>query len=416
MTTIFSRKRHSLLSSAVLSFLVLFTHNPVNAESEFDALEPILQPVTMPADTDLPVVSGALVPQIVGGQQATRGEHPWMVYVEVRRGGRVFSCGGSLISSEWVLSAAHCFDPGSSVTVIAGVFDQREERARNRFEVGSYFNHPSYRGVRTGFDIALLKLERPVPTSLVSRYARLPSLALNNSQAGTGDTLKVIGWGATQEGGSGPNILRQVSVPVVSEASCEASYGNVINNNTQICAGFPRGGRDSCQGDSGGPLLFKQNGADYVAGIVSWGQGCARPNLPGIYTRTSGFLNWIDSIAGGSSSNPPAQGGGGGTVNNLAASASTWTQTYRLNIPAGTSTFDVDISGPNGDADLYVYYNQTPTTPVNAVVNSTTRCVPWVSGSNESCSFRNPRAGEWFVRVRGYETFSGLTLEARYEP
>lgn len=414
MTTMFSRKRYNILSSAVLSFLVLLTNNPVNAEGEFNALEPILESVSMPADLSLPVAPGA-VPQIVGGQQATRGEHPWMVYVEVRRGGRLFSCGGSLISSEWVMSAAHCFDPGSSVTVIAGVFDQRQERAQNRFEVGSYFNHPSYRGVRTGFDIALLKLEKPVPTSLVSRYAQLPTLALNNSKVGTGDTLKAIGWGATREGGGGPDILRQVSVPVVSEASCEASYGNVINNNTQVCAGFSSGGRDSCQGDSGGPLLFKQGGVDYVAGIVSWGRGCARPNLPGIYTRTTGFLDWIDSIVGGSPSNPPAEGGGG-TVNNVSAATNAWSQTYRVNIPAGISTFDVDISGPNGDADLYVYYNQTPSTPVGATVNTATRCVPWASGSDESCSFTNPRAGEWFVRVRGYAAFSGLTLETRYEP
>lgn len=418
MVTMVFRKKFSLFNFAFLLYCLPVFFNDAYAEDDAfldgNGFAPILGVGPISIDNNFSGLSGA-VPQIVGGEQASRNEHPWMVYLTIRNSGGTFSCGGSLISEEWVLSAAHCLDPGSTVTVSVGVFDLRETARRNRFDAESIFVHPSYRNVSTGFDIALIKLDRAVPTSLVSRYAKLPSVSLNNSEVGTGDTLKTMGWGRTSEGGSSPNILRQVLVPVVSEATCERAYGS-INNTTQVCAGFPAGGRDSCQGDSGGPLLFSRNGDDYVAGIVSYGQGCARPNAPGVYTRTSGYLSWIDSIVDSASGGGTDIEGGGGSINNLSASENTWTQAYRIDVPAGMSSLDVTIDGSNGDADLYVYYNATPNTTVDGAVKTATRCVPWTSGSRESCEFSNPRAGQWFIRVRGFEAFSGLTLEARYDP
>ena len=422
MIAMFLKKRFSLLSSV---FLVSFFSAAVNTayaeddatlgSNDFNGLTPIHSSTPIPISNELPG-SGGLTPQIVGGEQAVRGEHPWMVQLVIRTSRGTFTCGGSLISSEWVLSAAHCFTPGSTVTAVAGVIDLRQAANRNNFSAENVFVHPSYRDVSTGFDIALIKLNRAVPSSMVNRFAQLPSVSLNNSEVSTGDTLKTMGWGRIREGGPTPDILRQVSVPVVSEAACERTYGS-INNSTQVCAGFTRGGRDSCQGDSGGPLLFSRSGEDYVAGIVSYGNGCARPNAPGVYTRTSGFLDWIDSIVDTASGGGTGAGAeGGGSVDNLSASANTWTQTYRIDVPAGMSTLDVDMRGSNGDADLYVYYNQTPTSTVNAAVNTATRCVPWLTGSNESCEFSNPRAGQWFIRVRAFEAFSGLDLQVRYAP
>lgn len=459
--------------------------------------------------------------QIVGGDLATEGEHPWMIYLSSSAFGSNSYCGGSLIAADWVITAAHCIGSGTIYTV-AGVYDRSSAGASNAFVVESRYVHPSYNSVSSGNDIALLKLAEPVPTSLVSSYAQLPSVTLDNTFVGTGDTVKVIGWGTTSSGGVQSTILREVFVPVTSESACNSAYGG-IDYDTQVCAGFTTGGRDSCQGDSGGPLLFTESGEDYVAGLVSFGQGCALPNFPGVYTRTAGYLDWVSgivngddtgggtvtelsngdsvsvsgaansesffsirvpageevsiSLSGGSgdadlytrfgalptlsnydcrpfvggnnescsdsnsvsdvyyimvqgyssysgvtlsvSHTGDADGGnegGSGTVTGLAAGTQEWTQTYTINVPSGMSFLDVDIFGLNGDADLYVYYNEAPSSTVNASVDTSTRCVPWSSGSNESCSFTNPAAGTWYVRLYGFSAFSGLTLQSSWGP
>ncbi len=254
MISMFLRKRFDLL---IYVLLVSFFSAAVNAtyaeddailsSNDFNGLTPIRLPTPIPVSNGFPG-SGGLTPQIVGGEQAVRGEYPWMVQLVIRTSRGTFTCGGSLISSEWVLSAAHCISPGSTVTVVAGVFDLRQAANRNNFRAENVFVHPSYRDVSTGFDIALIKLNRSVPSSMVNRFAQLPSVSLNDSEVSTGETLKTMGWGRIREGGPTPDVLRQVSVPVVSEAVCERAYGS-IDNSTQVCAGFDRGGRDSCQGD-----------------------------------------------------------------------------------------------------------------------------------------------------------------------
>lgn len=101
----------------------------------------------------------------------------------------------------------------------------------------------------------------------------------------------VAGWGTTCEGCDGTNILRFVSVPVISNAQCNTMYGGRITTG-MLCAGFPEGGRDACQMDSGGPLTFNNQ----LIGVVSWGTGCARPNAPGVYARVAHYRNWIDGL------------------------------------------------------------------------------------------------------------------------
>ena len=108
--------------------------------------------------------------------------------------------------------------------------------------------------------------------------------------------------------------------------------------------------------------------------------------------------------------------GGSGTLTDLSAGTQAWTQTYTISVPSGMSFLDVDIIGSNGDADLYVYYNEAPSSTVSSSVDTSTRCVPWNNGSNESCSFSNPAAGTWYVRLYGYSSFSGLTLQSSWGP
>jgi len=108
-----------------------------------------------------------------------------------------------------------------------------------------------------------------------------------------GNSVTVAGWGSTYKGSSLPNTLRQVTMQVTN-AQAKAAYPYNFNVQRQIGAGIPYiGGKDSCQGDSGGPLMYNSNGQWYLSGVVSFGHDCARSNYPGVYTRTSAYLNWI---------------------------------------------------------------------------------------------------------------------------
>ena len=119
------------------------------------------------------------------------------------------------------------------------------------------------------------------------------AINLPSSMQGTTGDCVVSGWGTTSEGGSTPSTLRKVTVPVISDDKCRDAYGRNDIFDSNLCAGFDAGGKDSCQGDSGGPLYC----SGYQAGVVSWGYGCARPNYPGVYTEVSYFINWINANA-----------------------------------------------------------------------------------------------------------------------
>ena len=348
-------------------------------------------------------------PLIVGGESAIPGEHPWMVYLSSSSSGRNAYCGGSLIANDWVITAAHCIGSGT-IYIAAGVYDRNTSNSSNTFVVQSSFVHPSYSNVSNGNDIALLKLSNPVPTSLVDVYAQLPSISLDGAFAGTGDSLKVIGWGTTSSGGSQSDILLEVVVPVTSEAVCNQAYRN-IDYNSQICAGFTNGGRDSCQGDSGGPLLFTNGGQDYVAGLVSFGQGCAEPNFPGVYTRTSGFLDWVDSIIGDDTGGTDDTGDTDGAEelsngDSVSISGATGQElVFTIDVPSGAQ-LNVSIAGGSGDADLYTRFGSQPTI-------TSYDCRPFRNGNNESCSDTNG-AGTYYIMVHGYSSFSGVTLSVDY--
>ena len=120
------------------------------------------------------------------------------------------------------------------------------------------------------------------------RYVNVPS---------DGTKCWITGWGRLASGGATPDILQQVQVPVVSRARCEKAYPRKIHD-SMICAGLDQGGIDSCQGDSGGPLVCPRNGKAYLAGVVSYGIGCARPQLPGVYANVEKLLDFIEDITG----------------------------------------------------------------------------------------------------------------------
>ena len=146
-------------------------------------------------------------------------------------------------------------------------------------------------------DIALLKLK--------GRSTLTPMQLIDPAETGAqnGDVATVIGWGHLAEGGpSSFNALQQVSIPIQGTQQCQKAYQTTITPN-MVCAGTDGGGVDSCQGDSGGPLMVQAETTGWQqAGVVSFGIGCARPGVFGVYTRVARYLDWIEACK----ANPPS--------------------------------------------------------------------------------------------------------------
>lgn len=224
--------------------------------------------------------------------EAEPGEFPFQVSLQ-KDGlfGRSHICGGSIIDEHHVLTAAHCIkgvNPGSMFAVL-GEYDLSVETGTEQVIVATDLTiHEHYDGQTFTNDVGVLRL---LATIIYSDTVQPIDLPEQMELLEGGELVLTTGWGTTVEGGSIPDILRKVEVPVVSDTDCRVSYGVTDIADHMICAGLPEGGKDACQGDSGGPLFA--NGTQY--GIVSWGYGCARPNYPGVYTEVAYFVDWINN-------------------------------------------------------------------------------------------------------------------------
>ncbi|MBU2574939.1 MAG: serine protease [Elusimicrobia bacterium] len=268
---------------------------PANAaDLSFDdqgqSLLPAIQSIEIPArPAPVPEMENGFArfafEKIVGGVEAAKGEFPFMVSLQAGYYGHF--CGGSLIKKNWVLTAAHCVEGGYLKTVVIGLHNQGDTAGVETFTAAEVVKNPGWDSNTMQYDFALVRLNGE------SKYA---PIKLNSSEVSGKATFTTAGWGTTSEGGSIAKALRKVSVPFVNKEACEAAYPGSITD-SMICAGYPEGGKDSCQGDSGGPLVMGSGNNRVLTGVVSWGEGCARPNKYGVYSKVNSAVGWINSVA-----------------------------------------------------------------------------------------------------------------------
>ncbi|KAL0204454.1 hypothetical protein M9458_002472, partial [Cirrhinus mrigala] len=166
----------------------------------------------------------------------------------------------------------------------------KDEGTEQTRRVSKMFLHPQYNNSSTDSDIALLRLLSPVKLDPFAIPVCLPPV--NGTFGRTIGAVRmstVSGWGHLAQSGPPSPVLQKLEVPTVSLDECKAKSGLKVTKN-MLCAGFVEGGRDSCQGDSGGPLVTRYKNTWFLTGIVSWGKGCARAGVYGIYTRVSVFV------------------------------------------------------------------------------------------------------------------------------
>ncbi|KAL9927417.1 CLIP and Tryp_SPc domain-containing lethal (2) k05911 isoform 2-T2 [Glossina fuscipes fuscipes] len=236
--------------------------------------------------------------RIVGGSNASPHEFPWIVVLF--KSGTQF-CGGSLITNNHVLTAAHCVARMNSWDVAALTAHLGDYNIRTDFEV-QHITRRIKRLVRhKGFDyntlhndIAILSLDEPVRFSHEIRPICLPTSTSQQTRSYSGQLAIVAGWGSLRESGPQPAILQKVHVPIWTNTECAQKYGRAAPGgiiSSMICAG--QATKDSCSGDSGGPLIVNEAGHYVQVGIVSWGIGCGKGQYPGVYTRITSLLPWI---------------------------------------------------------------------------------------------------------------------------
>jgi secreted trypsin-like serine protease len=228
--------------------------------------------------------SAMAAPQpIVGGTTTTTTAYPFMM--QITDASQSQFCGGTLVSPTKVVTAAHCLvgETTSSIRVVGGR-TYRNGTNGTVSRVSKIWIHPSYSDVTNGDDVAVLTLSTSMPYTTASY--------VSSSQTGVyaaGTTARILGWGTTSAGGSSSNQLRTATVPITSNTTCANAYGSDFVQSDMVCAGDPSGGKDTCQGDSGGPLLI----GGVLAGITSWGEGCADADYPGVYTRLTTFSSLV---------------------------------------------------------------------------------------------------------------------------
>lgn len=225
--------------------------------------------------------SGAdAAPRIVGGTPASTAQYGFAVFLTDLNNFQF--CGGTLVARMKVVTAAHCVvnQEPKTLRVVAGR-DDKKSTAGVSAKVARIWINPDFTDVESGADVAVLTLATRVDYQTAA-------IATDQAIYRPGTPATILGWGRVKEGGPTSQVLLKATVPIVTDAACTQSYLR-FSASSMVCAGYEEGGIDACQGDSGGPLVID----GVLVGIASWGDGCARPNKYGVYTRVASYAPLI---------------------------------------------------------------------------------------------------------------------------
>ncbi|XP_068597590.1 plasminogen activator, urokinase a [Brachionichthys hirsutus] len=265
--------------------------------------------VSYPAAVDTELTCGERfenrMAKIVGGTFASVASHPWIAAIFHKSKG--FLCGGSLIAPCWVVTAAHCFDDEEkikiqdlSVYLGKNAINETDADKEQSFIVEKHIIHQKYKSNYNN-DIALLKIKsRDGECALRSASVRTVCFPPYHTKLPAGIQCSIAGFGRERHmAWHFSQYLKEAKVKMISQADCrnESHYGDLITKN-MFCAGSPNWSVDSCQGDSGGPLACDVSGRMFLFGVVSWGDGCASRNKPGVYTQVTNYNKWIAAKTG----------------------------------------------------------------------------------------------------------------------
>lgn len=226
--------------------------------------------------------------RIVGGVEVEIEDVPYQASLQAS--GFAF-CGGIIISKKWVMTAGHCIIYPTDVVRIR-VGSNRKTKGGSLHSVKTIIRHENFKINRFGMpenDIAVINIK---DTFKFDATRQPIPMFDQDEESQEGISAIISGWGAIRQGGEQSKILQVVAIPIISKKECNDAYDGIPEG--QICAALPQGGKDSCQGDSGGPIAIQGR----LAGIVSWGAGCAKPGYPGVYTEVAANRNWVRNKTG----------------------------------------------------------------------------------------------------------------------
>ncbi|MCJ8737737.1 hypothetical protein PDJAM_G00027530 [Pangasius djambal] len=226
---------------------------------------------------------------IVNGSMVKAHSRPYMV--SVQKDGRHI-CGGFLVSENFVMTAAHCWEPAVKLTVVVGAHELKKNKSALRhMEVKLYHIHPMFDSENLLNDIMLLQLKKSIKKTKNINWIPIPNE--KNQAVKAKKVCSIAGWGKQSENGGASDHLMEVDVTVMDTKVCEKSWGEPFHVSSLVCT---RGRGGFCQGDSGGPLVCQNR----AVGIVSFhdSKNCESPNLPYVYTKISNFVPWIKCILG----------------------------------------------------------------------------------------------------------------------
>ncbi|XP_068727007.1 transmembrane protease serine 11D-like [Montipora capricornis] len=237
----------------------------------------------------------------MGGEACSIYRWPWQVAL-IANGEQV--CGGSLVTSEWIVTAAHCFDSDSIPTHWSAIVGETSltvnGRLKRSLEISNIYIHPQYKTnaptfeFPSDYDIGMVLLKQSLPsTTKTFPICLLP----NRASFLPGTSCYITGWGRLASDGPHPTKLYEAQVPIISREWCNMPeiYDGIIHERA-LCAGSAKGGVGPCQFDSGGPLMCQEDGLYYLTGIVSWGVGCGEPYKYCVYSDMSVLTDWVKDM------------------------------------------------------------------------------------------------------------------------